>query len=82
MKTKIRMTSDAYGCEDGFTSRLYKKGEIHEVEHHLANNFVAAEAAEHHEEEKEKQTHENKTLSENDYDNKAIKPNKRKGEKQ
>lgn len=83
LKVEIRMLKDALGCEDGFTSRRYKQGEVYKVEDHLARNFVISEVAEeahdHHQEimEKEKPQHDNKALSEKDIDNKSIKPNRR-----
>lgn len=79
MKTKIKMKKNSFGCEDGFTSRHYKEGEVYELPNHLAHNFIADDVAEHHE--KEKQSHSNKAQSDDDYENKSVKPNKRKGEK-
>lgn len=70
------MLHDAYGCEDGFTSRHYKKGDMYEIEDHLAKNFVIAELAE-YVEEKSKQSHENKALTDDDYQNKSDKLNRR-----
>jgi len=37
---KIKMLVDAQGCSDGFTARLYKRGQEYEVSKALANNFV------------------------------------------
>lgn len=73
MKTKVKMIKNAHGCEDGFTSRHYKEGEVYELPNHLADNFIIAELATLFEE-KENQPHPNKALSEKDYSNKSSKP--------
>ena len=74
---KIKMTKDAHGCEDGFTSRHYKKGEVYDVKIKLAKNFIIAKVAEHHVEEKAKQPHDNKSLTGGDYQNKSDKRDRR-----
>lgn len=80
MKKKISMTQSAHGCEDGYTSRHYKQGEVYDLEDHLADNFISAGfAVIHKDDEKSKQEHADKSLSEKNYSNKSL---SKKGENQ
>lgn len=79
MKQKILMLADADGCDDGIHSHRYEAGKTYDVTDSLAKNFIVMGVAETSCVEKMKEAHENKAMTE--YENKAEKPNKRKGDK-